>query len=99
MAGGDDGDAAAEAQQRRRRLTLLLVPIACLVVASNVGSALAPTLSVHPPLALLALDARNRHLVLVTNNLDALSYYAVGTFRLVLSDPLFYLLGYWYGER
>jgi membrane protein DedA with SNARE-associated domain len=87
-----------EEAARRRRLTLLLVPIGVLVVASNVGSALAPSLVNDHPLLLLALDARIRHVVLVSGLLDPVSYYVVGTLRLLLSDPLFYLLGYWYGE-
>jgi len=84
--------------QRRRRLTLLLVPIACLVVASNVGRALFATLATEHPLLLLALDARNASVLAVSGSLDALSYYVVGTLRLLVSDPLFYLLGYWFGE-
>lgn len=77
---------------------MLLVPIGVLVVASNVGSALAPSLVNDQPLLLLALDARIRHVVLVSGILDPVSYYVVGTLRLLLSDPLFYLLGFWYGE-
>ena len=83
---------------RRRRLALLLAPISCLVVASMVGSALAPTLIVEHPVWLLVLDARIRHVLLVANQIDALPYFLIGTLRLTLSDPLFYLLGYWYGE-
>jgi membrane protein DedA with SNARE-associated domain len=85
-------------RRRRRRLALLLGPISCLVVASMVGSALAPTLVTEHPVWLLALDARIRHVLLVANQIDALPYYVIGTLRLTLSDPLFYLLGYWYGE-
>ena len=44
------------------------------------------------------MNARNRNLILVTNQLDAFSYYTVGTLRLLLSDPLFFLIGYWYGD-
>jgi len=84
--------------QRRRRLTALLVPIGCLVVASNVGRALTATLVNEHPLVLLALDARNVSVLAVSGSLDAISYYVVGTLRLLLSDPLFYLLGYWFGE-
>ncbi len=51
------------------------------------------------PLALIALNARIRHLILVTNELDALSYYTVGFLRLVAADPLFFILGYWYGDH
>ena len=83
---------------RRRRLTLLLVPIACLVVAPNVGNAFFPTLSTNHPLLLLALDARNRNRVLVANQIDAVPYFLVGGVRLLAADPLFYLLGYWFGE-
>jgi len=74
------------------------VPIVALIVISNVGDALAPRLVDTHPLQLLAMNARNRNLILVTNQLDAVSYYVVGTLRLLLSDPLFFLLGYWYGD-
>ena len=90
--------APVDEAQRRRRLTALLVPIGCLVVASNVGRALTATLVNEHPLLLLALDARNVSVLAVSGSLDAVSYYLVGTLRLLLSDPLFYLLGYWFGE-
>ena len=82
----------------RRRLVALTGPIVALVIAANVGDALATTLATTNPLALVALNARNRNLVLVTNELDAVRYYAVATARLLISDPLFFLLGYWYGD-
>lgn len=82
----------------RRRLVLLIAPILALIVAANVGDALATTLATTNPLALVALNARSRNLVLVTNELDAVSYYVVATARLLISDPLFFLLGYWYGD-
>ena len=65
---------------------------------SNVGDALAPKLVDEHPLLLIAMNARNRNLILVTNQLDAVSYYVVATLRLLLSDPLFFLIGYWYGD-
>jgi membrane protein DedA with SNARE-associated domain len=79
-------------------LALVGVPILGLIVLSNIGDALAPDLVNSHPLRLLAMNARNRNLILVTNNLDAPSYYIVGTLRLVLADPLFFLLGHWYGD-
>ncbi len=69
-----------------------------LIILSNVGDALAPKLVDSHPLQLLAMNARNRNLILVTNYLDATSYYVVGTLRLLLADPLFFLVGYWYGD-
>lgn len=91
-------DAPERTHPGRRRLLLVVVPIIAMVVASNVGDALATTLATTHPLTLVALNARNRNLVLVTNELDALSYYGVATVRLLLSDPLFFLLGLWYGD-
>jgi membrane protein DedA with SNARE-associated domain len=80
-------------------LKVLAVPIVALIVLSNVGNALAPGLVNSHPLTLIALNAQNRNLALVTNQLDALSYYVVGGVRLLISDPLFFLLGYWYGDN
>lgn len=82
----------------RTKLTIVAIPIIGLIVLSNVGDALAPDLVNSHPLRLLAMNARNRNLILVTNNLDAPSYYIVGTLRLLLADPLFFLLGHWYGD-
>jgi membrane protein DedA with SNARE-associated domain len=79
-------------------LKILMVPIIGLIVISNVGDAMAVQLVDTHPLQLIAMNARNRNLILVTNQLDAVSYYVVGTLRLLLSDPLFFLIGYWYGD-
>jgi membrane protein DedA with SNARE-associated domain len=99
VAANDVNDAVgSEDRPGRRRLTLLVAPIIGLIVISNVGDASAPHLVDHHPLLLLAMNARNRNLLLVTEQLDAASYYIVGTLRLLLSDPLFFLLGYWYGD-
>ena len=82
----------------RHTLKILVVPIVALIVISNIGDALAPKLVESNPLLLIAMNARNRNLILVTNQLDAVSYYVVATTRLLLSDPLFFLIGYWYGD-
>jgi membrane protein DedA with SNARE-associated domain len=67
--------------------------------AAMVGDlALAEFVDRHPAL-LIALNPRNRNLALATNQLDAVTYYGIGFFRLVASDPVYYLLGFWYGER
>jgi membrane protein DedA with SNARE-associated domain len=69
-----------------------------LVIANIVGDALTTTWAEDNPLALIALNSRNRVLVLTTNQLDPWSYYGVATLRLLAADPLFYLLGRWYGD-
>ena len=80
-------------------LKLLVAPVIALVVCSNVANVMWPTLQEDHPLLLIALSSINRYLILVSDQLDALSYYGVGTLRLLVSDPLFFLLGYWYGDR
>lgn len=69
-----------------------------LVVLAYVGDALTTTWADRHPLALTLLNARSRVLVLTTNQLDTWSYYLAAGARLLISDPLFYLLGYWYGD-
>jgi membrane protein DedA with SNARE-associated domain len=82
----------------KRTLSLIVAPIIAMVVAGWIGDASSPYLVDHHPLWLIGLNARNRNLVLVTNHLDTVPYYLVGTVRLLLSDPLFYLLGVLYGD-
>jgi membrane protein DedA with SNARE-associated domain len=97
----DDAHTATSPAGRRpsrRALTMVGVPLAVLVVLGYVGDALAPSLVDTHPAWLIALNARNRNLVLVSNYLDAWTFYGIGVVRLLLSDPLFFLLGYWYGE-
>jgi membrane protein DedA with SNARE-associated domain len=94
----DEDDAADQRRPSRRALSFVVVPLIAMVVMSNVGDALAPSLVDTHPAWLIALNARNRNLILVTNQLDALTYYGVGTARLLLSDPLFFILGTWYGD-
>lgn len=91
-------DAPVRRRLGRHRLTLLIAPIVVLTIASNVGDALATTLAPTRPLLLVLLNARNRNLILVTNDLGWVAFYFVATFRLLISDPLFFLLGRWYGE-
>ncbi len=74
-----------------------------LVILSQ-GSALAGDLALAEfvdkhPAWLIGLNPRNRNLALATNQLDAVTYYTIGFCRLVASDPLYYLLGFWYGQR
>ena len=80
-------------------LKLLVAPVVFLVICSNVANVFWATLHDDHPLLLIALSSINRYLILVSDQLDAVSYYTVGTLRLLVSDPLFFLLGYWYGDR
>jgi membrane protein DedA with SNARE-associated domain len=82
----------------RRALALVSVPLVVITIVSYVGDALAPTLVDTHPAWLMALNSRTRNLALVTNEVDPVTYYGIGVTRLLISDPLFFLLGYWYGD-
>jgi len=70
-----------------------------MIAMTYAADAFWPRLVDTHPLWLLTLSSRSRFLVLTTNELDAWSFYLVGTLRLLVSDPLFYLLGLLYGDR
>jgi membrane protein DedA with SNARE-associated domain len=100
-AGGADGlgDAVASSQRpSRRMLYLILVPIVVLTALAYVGDIFWAGLVERHPLWLIMLNTRKRYLAAVVPHTDPLSFYLVGTFRQVMSDPLFYLLGRWYGD-
>jgi membrane protein DedA with SNARE-associated domain len=89
---------AERSKPSRPQLALVVTPIVALIVAAYVGDALTTTWADKHPLWLVLLNARNRVLVLVTNQLDAVTYYVAAGLRLLASDPLFYVLGRWYGD-
>lgn len=82
----------------RRRLGLLLVPFALSALASTLGVALAPSLLVHAPIALVALSPLGRHLLLASPQIDAATFFAVALPRMFVVDPFMYLLGRDFGE-
>ena len=81
----------------RKTLVLLVAPIVVLSTMGTIATALTPTLAVNHPLLLIAMDARNRMLVLA-REVDLVPFMVVAVLRRSLSDPLFYLLGRFYGE-
>lgn len=82
----------------RTALTLVVAPLIVMVAAGYVAGAFWPEWVNSRPLLLIMLSSQNRYLILVVNQLDAWSYYLVATIRLLLPDPFFYVLGYWYGD-
>ncbi len=90
--------AAERPRPPRWVLPVLLTGVGILLIAANVGSLFYATLVERHPALLLALTSSNRVLVGVTNQLDAATYYGIGFARLLISDPLFYLLGLFYGD-
>lgn len=93
-----DEDVTERPRPPRRAVAVVGTLIGVLVVANNLGSIFTTTLAEDHPAWLLALNSSNRSLGLTTNQLDAFSYYALGSMRLLVADPLFFLLGMWYGD-
>jgi membrane protein DedA with SNARE-associated domain len=77
---------------------LVIAPLVVMVVAANLGNLFFSVLATDHPLLFIGLNPSNRNLTLVSTEISAWSYYLVGFVRLVLPDPLFYILGIWYGD-
>jgi membrane protein DedA with SNARE-associated domain len=82
----------------RRKLVLLIGGLSVVIAAGLIATAFTPTLATKHPLLLITLDARNRMLILA-RRVDVVPFVVVGTLRRLTSDPLYWLLGYWYGDR
>lgn len=93
---------AGQSEQRsppsRRTLALIVGPILAVIVAGTIGNMLHPSLLNDHPLWLVALEPRNRYLLLVAEKVSFVPFLVVATVRRLISDPLFYALGYLYGE-
>ena len=81
----------------RRTLILLVTPIVIITSMGVIATAFTPALAARHPLLLIALDARNRFLVLA-REVDIAPFVLVALLRRTFSDPLFYLLGRFYGQ-
>jgi membrane protein DedA with SNARE-associated domain len=94
-----DTERVVSKRTHRWRLALVLVPIGLFTIASNVGGYGGPAIVAHHPLLEMFLNPSNRYLALAANRVDTGAYYLVGFLRLTITDPFFYLLGLWYGDR
>jgi membrane protein DedA with SNARE-associated domain len=83
----------------RRVLYLLLAPIIALTVAGTLGDWFAAAIINEHPLLQMFINPRSRYLALASNQIDTVPFYVVGFVRLVLTDPIFYLLGWYYGDN
>jgi membrane protein DedA with SNARE-associated domain len=99
-------DAAVEEPGRRppasnrMRLATLFIPISGFVIAGYTGTILFSKLVTSKPTLLIALNPRLRHLLLVVAaGIPAWSFFVVGFLALIAPDPLYFLLGRWYGEQ
>jgi membrane protein DedA with SNARE-associated domain len=72
--------------------------VGVLFLAANLANTVLVSFVDKYPVLLIAFNSSNRNLVLASGELDAWTFYVVGFLRLLISDPLFYLLGRWYGD-
>lgn len=82
-----------------RVLSVLIGLIVLFWILGTVANALAPTLIADHPLVLVALEPRNRYLLLTAGRVDLVPYVVFATFRRIASDPVYYALGALYGDR
>ena len=85
-------------EPRRIPLLWLLVPYVIVVAVGYVGDIVGPKLIVDHPLLQIFINPRNRWLLLAAPQVDAVPFFIVGFIRLVLTDPIAYLLGWQYGD-
>lgn len=85
--------------QRTRRLWLVGVPIVVLSVMGIAAAAFTPVLVRDHPVWLLVLESRNRYLLLVAAKVSFPVFVSIAVVRRFASDPFYFLLGRWYGDR
>src|SRR5947209_2727787 len=83
---------------RRIPLPWLLTPYMAFVVAGYAADVIGPHLILTHPLLEMFLNPRNRYLLLASPHVDVVPFYVVGFFRLVLTDPIGFIIGWQYGE-
>lgn len=77
---------------------VLAFPIVVFTALGIIGTALTPALAPHHPLVMIALEARDRNLLLA-RHVALVPFVTVGLVRRLASDPFFYLLGRYYGDN
>jgi membrane protein DedA with SNARE-associated domain len=82
----------------RRRLSLLLTPIIILTALAYVGDFVWAGLVEKHPLWLISLNTRKRWILAVVPHTDLVPFFLVAVTRQLLSDPLYYAIGRWYGD-
>jgi membrane protein DedA with SNARE-associated domain len=82
----------------RRRLRILLALIVVLTVTNTIGDIIGAGLVVDHPLWLIALNSRKRWILAVVPHTDLVPFFIVAVARQLLSDPLYYAIGRWYGD-
>jgi membrane protein DedA with SNARE-associated domain len=62
-------------------------------------NATAPELLKRNPTLLMALNPRYRYMVVAAPEVDPIPFFLIGWLRLLFSDPVYFALGWFYGDR
>jgi membrane protein DedA with SNARE-associated domain len=107
---GDSAGAAPDADEsaadrpvpsgppNRTALMAVVIPLIIMVITSNIAAYFGAGMITERPALVIALGSQIRWLVLAVNHLDPAVFFTIGMLRNLAPDPLFYLLGYWYGD-
>jgi membrane protein DedA with SNARE-associated domain len=100
---GDEGEpepatSSNGPRPNRRRLRILLAIIVGLTAANTFGDIVGAGLVETHPLWLIALNSRKRWILAVVPHTDLAPFFVVAVARQLLSDPLYYAIGRWYGD-
>ena len=85
-------------ETRRIPLVWLLAPVAVMTALGYLGDIIGPRLINDQPLLQIFLNPKNRWLLLASPQIDVVPFFLVGFTRLVLTDPLAFVLGRQYGD-
>ena len=88
----------AEETPKRIPLPWLITPIVVLALAGSVADVIGPKLIVEHPQLQMFLNPRNRYMILAAATVEAIPFFIIGFTRLVLTDPIGYVLGRQYGD-
>lgn len=80
-------------------MLLVGVPIVVLSGMGIAAAAFTPVLVRDHPVWLLVLESRNRYLLLVAAKVSFPVFLGIAVARRFASDPFYFLLGRWYGDR
>lgn len=79
--------------------SVLIGAVIGLYILGFATGGLAPKLLKDHPLSLIALAPRYRWFILTASRIDAVPYFLVGIARLLASDPIYFALGWFFGDR
>lgn len=77
----------------------LISAVVALWVVGFATSASAPKLLKDDPTLLMALNPRYRYMVVAAPEIQPLTFFLIGLGRLLLSDPIYFALGWFFGDR